>query len=44
MLAVSEEQSGRLVEAWMETIAGAHISPEEQLLLAQHGVVDELAA
>jgi hypothetical protein len=44
LLALSEEQSGRPVGAWMETIAGAHISPEEQLLLAQHGVVDELAA
>ena len=41
---MSEEQSGRPVGAWLETIAGAHISPEEQLLLAQHGVVDELAA
>jgi len=28
----------------METIAGAHIFLEEQLLLAQHGMVDELAA
>ena len=28
----------------METIAGAHISLEEQLLLAQHSVIDELAA
>jgi hypothetical protein len=44
LLAVSEEQSGRPVEAWMETIAVAHIFLEEQLLLAQHGMVDELAA
>jgi hypothetical protein len=28
----------------METIARAHISLKEQLLLAQHGVVDKLAA
>jgi hypothetical protein len=44
LLAVSEEQSGRPVGAWMETIARAHISSKEQLLLAQHGVVDELVA
>jgi hypothetical protein len=44
LLAVSEEQNGRPVGAWMETIAGAHIFLEEQLLLAQHGMVDELAA
>jgi hypothetical protein len=41
LLAMSEEQSGRPVGAKMETIKRAHISPEEQLLLAQHGVVDK---